>query len=300
MNRLIAIYNLEKKYINIALEKIKLYYQQQGDNVENYFALKHEQYDKIYVSSIFTFTDKKYVTKDMIYGGTGFSLMSQLPIEIENMKPKINVGFTTRGCIRKCWFCVVPQKEGDIRAVGDIYDFWDGKTKIIKILDNNILALPKHFIRICKQIKKENLSVDFNQGLDIRLLNKKNISLLKSIKHLEYKFAWDIEIKDMEKKLKLIKNEFGRCTIYVLAGINFDRELEKCNIIKFIGHNGYIQRLEKVRKIKKYITLARWVNQHHLFQTKIFDQFKNNEIYIKSNTGEFEGFIEKEGQQGIF
>ncbi|GAH92586.1 unnamed protein product, partial [marine sediment metagenome] len=81
--------------------------------------------------------------------------------EIEEMKPKINIGFTTRGCIRKCPFCIVPEKEGKIRVVGDIYDFWDREGTELIILDNNILALPEHFKMICTQLKQENLKVDF-------------------------------------------------------------------------------------------------------------------------------------------
>ncbi len=105
----IAIYNLEPKYINLALEKIKLYHQAKGDDVEDYFALKHNFYDKIYASSIFTNTNKTYVTDDMEIGGTGFPglLKKELPKEIDEMKPKLNVGFTSRGCIRKCPFCFV-------------------------------------------------------------------------------------------------------------------------------------------------------------------------------------------------
>ena len=127
--------------MNIALEKIRLYYQQQNERIQDYLPLNHHLYDKIYCSSIFTFSNKSYVTDDMICGGSGFDLATKLPAEMESMRPKINIGFTTRGCIRNCPFCIVPQKEGYIKIVGDIYDFWDGNSKKITILDNNILAV---------------------------------------------------------------------------------------------------------------------------------------------------------------
>lgn len=48
-------------------------------------------------------------------GGTGWDLKKRLPPEIENMKPDdtlygidYGMGFTSRGCIRNCKFCVVP------------------------------------------------------------------------------------------------------------------------------------------------------------------------------------------------
>jgi hypothetical protein len=59
------------------------------------------------------------------------------PKEIEIMKPKINYGFITRGCFRKCHFCLVPEKEGDLYVEADnlFYDFWDKKSKNIIIMD---------------------------------------------------------------------------------------------------------------------------------------------------------------------
>ena len=138
---MIALWNLEPKCTNIALEKIRMYYNSQNECVINYLPLEHHLYDKIYCSSLFDYTDKSQIPDNVICGGTGFDLTTVLPDEIDSMKPKLNMGFTTRGCIRKCKFCVVPEKEGWIRETGDIYDFWDGKSKEVVILDNNILAV---------------------------------------------------------------------------------------------------------------------------------------------------------------
>ena len=83
---MIAIYNLEPKYFNLALEKMRKYYEDLGGKVENYKPLWHDKYDKIYCSSIFTWTDKSSVTSDMICGGTGFDLTTELPHRIEQIK----------------------------------------------------------------------------------------------------------------------------------------------------------------------------------------------------------------------
>ena len=45
------------------------------------------------------------------------------------------MGFTTRGCIRNCSFCVVPQKEGKIKVEGDFGS--------LKAVTNNI-PLPEN------------------------------------------------------------------------------------------------------------------------------------------------------------
>lgn len=272
---LIAINNLEPKFKNLALEKIKLYYVNLGHQVEEYLPLLDACYDKIYCSSIFNFTSKPHTDKRWTCGGTGFDLTTKLPPEIEAMKPKLNFGFTTRGCIRKCPFCVVPEKEGKIHAVGDIYDLWDGEAGEITLYDNNILALPEHLKLICEQLKKENLGVDFNQGLDIRLLTDDILKLLKQVRHKEYRFAFDEPKHEriiMDKVKLLNKHGIKKAMFYVLVGFNttFEQDLHRLNVLRSIGQNAYVMRYVKKQE---YIPLARWVNQRHLFHGMTYEQF---------------------------
>jgi hypothetical protein len=253
-----------------------MFHEQQGDEVIWNNELFSYVADKIYVSCLFTINKdrcKEWEGRAEI-GGTGYDIKKRLPEEIEVLKPRINWGFTTRGCIRKCEFCFVPEKEGLIHPVGDIYDIWDGKSKEIVLMDNNILASGKHFDLVCSQIKKERLKVDFNQGLDIRLLDEKKADLLKSIRHKEYRFAWDGD-EDLTEELKFAFTKFKRCLVYVICGFkrSFEQDLERCEKIKEIGHNAYCMRHENVRGDKKYIQLARWVNQHHIFQSMSFNDF---------------------------
>jgi hypothetical protein len=142
-------------------------------------------------------------------------------------------------------------------------------------MDNNILAIPEHFKKICKQLQKEKLIVDFNQGLDLRLLTDELAGILKQTRHKEYKFSWDNLDWEFEEKLKWVYEKLRRCTIFVLCGFKstFENDLKKFEIIRKIGHNGYAMRYETVTKDKKYIKLARWVNQHHIFQSFTFKEF---------------------------
>ena len=94
---LIGLLNLEPKYRNLALEKIRLYYSERGETVEDYFPLRYESYEKIFCSSIFNFTPKMNLPPNLITGGTGFDLSTLLPPEIESIKPHLNFGFTSRG-----------------------------------------------------------------------------------------------------------------------------------------------------------------------------------------------------------
>ncbi|GAI29169.1 unnamed protein product, partial [marine sediment metagenome] len=60
----------------------------------------------------------------------------------------------------------------------------------IVLLDNNLLAAP-NWRQTMEDLIAEGLEVDFNQGLDIRLLNEENLDYLKRVKAKELRFAFD-------------------------------------------------------------------------------------------------------------
>jgi len=71
--------------------------------------------------------------------------------------------FTSRGCIRRCPFCAVPRIEGALRELDD----WQPAPIVC---DNNLLACSRaHFDRVVDRLKPLS-GIDFNQGLDARLL----------------------------------------------------------------------------------------------------------------------------------
>ena len=114
----IGLYNLEPKIVNTAMMQVSTYEKERGNGIEMYSPLYHNTYDKIYAFSLFDFTDKGYATPDMITGGTGFDITSRLPREIEkcdydwSLYPDcdFSIIWFSRGCIRKCPFCVVVEE----------------------------------------------------------------------------------------------------------------------------------------------------------------------------------------------
>ena len=166
------------------------------------------EYDEVYISCIFTKSAdtakrlaKQFPNSIVHLGGSGVDLVTKLPPEIESLKPDNSIyhdiypetkytsyGFATRGCIRKCPFCIVPTKEGKIHPVGDLYSVWNkeaGHTHVV-LLDNNILALPDNFEKVADQILQESLTLDINQGMDIRLVNPDNAAIIKKLKLQPY------------------------------------------------------------------------------------------------------------------
>lgn len=124
--------------------------------------------------------------------------------------------FTTRGCIRQCSFCAVPKIEGAFRELTD----W---IPAPIVCDNNLLASsPKHFDDVIDKLKVFK-GVDFNQGLDIRLLNAHHIERLQELKSPKIRFAWD-DVND-EKHVTDAINRMsdagfprGKIGVYVLIG----------------------------------------------------------------------------------
>lgn len=277
----ILLIDIDSKTVNIALKKIELYHQLKGDEVIWNMPLFRNIVDKIYVSCIFTKNKDKCAEYEndpkCLIGGSGYNLTIKLPEEIEIMKPKINIGFTSRGCTRKCSFCIVHEKEGNFQVTGDIYDFWNGKSKDIVLLDNNILANKKHFVKICEQIRKENLQVDFNQGLDFRLLDDDIIEQIKTIKIKQLRLAFDDdkEEKQVIKTINYLNKHNLKALWYILIGYNSNiyNDLYKINLINKYKHRAFAMLHENNKTNKIYIALSRWCNLPILRNAMSFQKF---------------------------
>ncbi len=182
----IALHDHENNgYPNVALMKLSAYYKSEGDNVEWFNAML--KYDLVLSSKVFTWTKQDpYLPKDAIIAGTGTNSKRTLSEEIEHICPDYSLydcdksyGFLTRGCPNKCSWCFVPEKEGDIVSHADIEEF--ARHKEVVLMDNNVLA-SDHGIRQIEKIVKLGLFVDFNQGLDARLIDSTMAKLLGKVK----------------------------------------------------------------------------------------------------------------------
>lgn len=189
----IGLHDADKTgFPNFALMKISSYYKEQGDEVQIWNPM--EKFDRVYSSKVFTFTpEETMLPEDTIKGGTGYGIYDKLPFFIETSKPdyslypnvKHAIGFLTRGCIRKCPWCVVPKKEGDI----EMYEKWTNikrpDSRDIVFMDNNVLASAWGLHEIVEMVGKD-VRVDFNQGLDARLITHEIAFLLSKLKWIRF------------------------------------------------------------------------------------------------------------------
>ena len=155
-----------------------------------------------------------------------------------------NATFTSRGCIRKCKYCAVPKIEGELVELQD----WEPKPIVC---DNNLLACSrKHFDSVIERLKSWK-GIDFNQGLDARLLKDWHIRRLQELELKLIRLAWDnIYLEDTLRRAieKLIAFGFPTKKIhcYVLVGFDDTPEdaLYRCETLKGQGILPNVQRYQ--------------------------------------------------------
>lgn len=280
----IGLYNLEPNIVNTAMMQVSQYHKKNGDSVEIYNPF--EKYDKVYAFSIFDFTDKSYVTKDMICGGTGFNISISLPKEIEecdydwSIFPKCDYSIVwfSRGCIRRCPFCVVWKKEGNIKSV-KLKNLNPNGT-YIKVQDNNFFANPqwKEAINLLKDC---NQSVDFASGIDIRFLNKEMCDALNSLKHKkQIHIAWDDPKENLLPKIKEIIKYIKPYKIlcYVLIGYwsTPEEDLYRVESLRSLKIDPFVMPYNKKDRYQK--DFARWCNHKAIFKTVKWQDYKKKKF----------------------
>jgi len=303
MKKKILLIDADSKIPNIALMKLSTYYKSRNYeiklmrlNIAYYPSLlkkSHQidtsNYHKAFCSIIFP-GSRRYVHGDnIIYGGTGFNLKTKLPHIIESCKPdysiypdcQYNYGYISRGCIRNCSFCFVPEKEGYIYQTNHPRDIITDQFNATIFMDNNILALPNH-MEILKYLVDSKSKCRFEQGLDIRLINKENSQLLSQLSYLkEYIFAFDNwNYKNIiDEKLPLLSWASKwrlRFYIYVHPSMPLSNTIKRIMYMKERKHLVYIMRDISCWNNKYnrfYTTIAAWCNQPSIFRKKTFKEY---------------------------
>lgn len=287
-------WNKRPKFSNLALMRISAWHKAQGDTVEWYRGpLEVPMYDIVYMSKVFSDAYTPDIPEPLnaakvIKGGTGYciSLVNgremfdesknvSLPPEMEKMFPDYSiypmfdfaVSMTSRGCPRGCPFCIVAKKEGRGSVkVADVSDFWNGQPSI-KAMDANILACCEKR-ELLKQYKNTGAVIEFNQGLDIRLMDDEDIADLNTMRLEDAHFAWDNPRENLLPKFELYakngrKNRHGHYgRVYTLTNFNTSMEENLYRVYKLreLNYQPYITVYNAPEAPREILDLRRWCN----------------------------------------
>ena len=294
-------------------------------------------YEILVLSKVFKFTKIPDFVDLMIrnhlifYGGTGFFEVNgpNLPEEVEHHAPdytlyydyiekvtggdeklkkrdwddylSYSIGFTTRGCIRHCGFCV-NRLLNRVVEWSPVSEFLDENRKNIYLWDDNIMAAPpKVFAKVMEDLKNTGKPFQFRQGMDIRLMTPQKAQLLNEVKyHGDYIFAFDHyrqddpnekrQVEQTIKGLKIWREHCKKSTkLYVLVAYDSQDEKDiegtffRIKILMKHGCLPYIMRFEEYNNSRfksLYTQLARWCNQPGFFKKMSFRQYcVRNEEY---------------------
>lgn len=255
---------------NIALMKIAGYHEQLGDNVEWYLGdLWADQYDKIYASKIFSFSEMPQLPSGKtIIGGTGIDFSNRLPNDIEaspisySLYPDCNfhVGFSMKGCRFACKFCCVPKKEGRpyrYNGIDELIVNPNGGNRLM-LLDNDFFGGPTWRSDLERVIALK-LKVCFVQGLNIRIITEEQASLLaqcryysKDFRQRYLSFAWDRynDGKLIKKGIEICNSAGIPCKhmqFFVLIGFDTtpEQDYERVMTLREIGCMPFVMPYKK-------------------------------------------------------
>jgi hypothetical protein len=206
----VALYDIDSRIPNLALMKLSTYYRQRGCEIllcKIHAAQKESQRidaDLCFASSVFytnqsaarVQTLKRLYNDKIEIGGSGESLSKRLPPEVERCFPDYSLyhhslyalGFLTRGCNKRCPFCIVPIKEGRLKERSSSFsDFVPSGQGNVMLLDDNLLMF-EGVKELLQEMIDRQFAVNFSQTLDIAYLDEQKYDLLRRIDYRNARF----------------------------------------------------------------------------------------------------------------
>jgi len=196
---------------------------------------------------------------------TGAELYTGLIPEVEELPPDYglvpgwdaSILFSSRGCIRHCRFCSVPKIEPDFHPRPSVAGLVESSHRRIILWDNNFLASP-FAADILDELAEMGKTIDFNQGLDARLVTPLLAEKLTRVRQRLIRMAYDSpgEGEAVQRAIEYL-SEAGvrkkKVVVYVL--FNFrdspDDFLRRIQDLMSWNVTAYPMRFEPLNSLKK-------------------------------------------------
>ena len=284
---------------NLALMKLSAWHKRNGDDVSWYDIFG--EYDRVYMAKVFThtpdYTQAIPNANEIVKGGTGYDVTSRLPEDAEKIVPdyslypyidkKTAYGFLTRGCIRKCPWCIVPKKEGTIQPYQDVDEIAVGVRTNLILMDNNILAAGDYGMDQLRKIAEKGYRIDFNQAMDARLVTDEIAQILANIKWMDYiRFGCDTpsQVRDCDDAIERIRKYGynGSFFLYTILRGDIKECFSRVNHWRDEKYNGKVRPFAQPEldfSTKRQIIpqwqkdMAHWVDKKTCFFGVEFDDF---------------------------
>ena len=303
-------------YPNLPLMKLSAWHKARGDAVEWHDGFA-PVYDVVYMSKVFS---EEYTPDEMtpanarrvIRRGSGYCIhlkngreefdstspaARELPFEIEHIYPDYSLypeytkdkayGFLTRGCPRRCSFCHVAGKEGPRSyRVAWLTEFWKGQ-KQIELLDPNVLACPSAD-EILDELLCTGARVEFNQGLDARLMTPERADKIARMSGRSAHFAMD-QYQSRDAVLRGlaayaealdrqgVKWRTRPPNVYILTNYDttHEQDLARVEAVQSVGFDPFVMIYNKGTAPAVTRRLARWANNKRIYGAtgKRFENF---------------------------
>jgi len=229
---------------------------------------------------------------------------------LKNYMPKWDgsILFASRGCPRDCGFCAVPIIEGKMCRMKDSIKelIYPEYTRVI-LWDNNILASPK-WRDIFSELEVLGLKVDFNQGLDARLLTDEVAERLARIRldfggGIKVRLGYDFRrngplVRKAIERLNAVGIKGRRIMVYTLFNYNDDPEdlFERVRNVLHWGAVCYPMRYEPIHTLDK----NKWVGSKWDLKRIDMVQRARRVIGYRGTFPPYEGLIKKfDGANGF-
>jgi hypothetical protein len=303
MNRTHLLIDVGGVIPNLALMQLSAFLKSRGDRV--FLTGCPVQPDKVWISCLFSWraADARGVAKmwrvtgaEVELGGSGIDFRieegmlvlngppTKLPQGAESVPPDYSlypeddraIGFTVRGCNRKCGFCVVPRLEGRIDPSGyrPLRSWVPGDRNKVLLLDNNLAQSP-FYETVLREAKEMGAKASVTQGWDARLITPEQAAFLAEHK------PWDL--KFTERRIYVAMDYYGNknpvlrgiqmlldagfrgreIMCYILCGFDTSpaQDLDRFRAVRDIGALPFVMVYNKRRDDLRLSRFARYVNR---------------------------------------